>query len=107
MCTTPSSRPMESVLSRKGDTRVTNFAPHHGFRRPMAHCSVSPPTLSRITSNLRGTQGEREREMEDFRATTQPKRLQHVYAHNTRNDGNYGVSPKVCGVSLRPTDHYI
>lgn len=43
---------MESVLRSRGDTSVTYFAPDHGFSRPIAHCSVSPPTLSKTTSNL-------------------------------------------------------
>lgn len=49
----PSSRPMESVFWSKGVTSVTYFAPDQGFSLPITHCSVSPPTLSKITSNLR------------------------------------------------------
>lgn len=48
----PSNRPIESVLRSKGDTKVTYFAPDQGFNRPIAHSSVSPPTLSKMTSNL-------------------------------------------------------
>ena len=49
----PSSRPMESVLRSNGVTSVTYFAPDQGFSRPIANCSISPPTLSKIMSNLR------------------------------------------------------
>lgn len=62
----PSAIPSRSVLQRKGVTSVTYLAPHHGFSRPRAQLSVSPPTLSRTRSNLgRGRRGrERWRETE-------------------------------------------
>ena len=52
VCIIPSARPSVSVFWRKGVTRVTYLAPLHGFSRVSAQRSVSPPTLSRIRSNL-------------------------------------------------------
>lgn len=48
----PLSKPEESVSWSSGVTSVTYFAPDQGLSRPRAHCSVSPPTASKITSNL-------------------------------------------------------
>lgn len=48
----PLRRPRESVLWSKGVTKVTYLDPDQGFSRSMAHCSVSSPTLSKMTSNL-------------------------------------------------------
>lgn len=50
----PLSKPKESVSWSSGVTSVTYFAPDQGLSRPRAHCSVSPPTASKITSNLQG-----------------------------------------------------
>lgn len=60
-CTGPSSRPMESVLSRKGVsrkgvTRVTYLASAQGFSRPRVHCSV-PPHCPGSRQTLRGNTG--------------------------------------------------
>lgn len=57
VCIMPSAMPSVSVFWRKGVTRVTYLAPVQGLRRFRAQRSVSPPTLSRIRSNLKGGDG--------------------------------------------------
>lgn len=52
VCIIPSAIPSLSVFWRKGVTRVTYLAPLQGLSRFRAQRSVSPPTLSRIRSNL-------------------------------------------------------
>lgn len=49
----PSATPSLSVFCMNGVTRVTYLAPLHGFSSFNAQLSVSPPTLSRIRSNLK------------------------------------------------------
>lgn len=50
--TMPSATPNISVFWRKGVTRVMYLDPLQGLSKLGAQCSVSPPTLSRIRSNL-------------------------------------------------------
>lgn len=50
--TIPSAMPSTSVFWRKGVTRVTYLDPLQGFSKPGAQDSDSPPTVSRIKSNL-------------------------------------------------------
>lgn len=64
VCIMPSAMPSLSVFWRNGVTRVTYLAPLQGLSRFSAQRSVSPPTLSRIRSNLeveRGRVGENKR----------------------------------------------
>lgn len=58
----PSAMPSLSVFCRNGVTRVTYLAPLQGLSRFSAQRSVSPPTLSRIRSNLGGEGGMHENE---------------------------------------------
>lgn len=50
--TMPSAIPSRSVFWRKGVTRVMYLDPPQGWSKLGAQSSVSPPTLSRIRSNL-------------------------------------------------------
>lgn len=54
VCIMPSAMPSLSVFWRNGVIRVTYLAPLQGLSRFSAQRSVSPPTLSRIRSNLEG-----------------------------------------------------
>lgn len=54
VCIMPSAMPNRSVFWRNGVTRVTYLAPLQVLSRFSAQCSVCPPTLSRIRSNLEG-----------------------------------------------------
>lgn len=56
--TMPSATPNRSVFWRKGVTRVMYLDPLQGLSKLGAQCSVSPPTLSRIRSNLQEKRGQ-------------------------------------------------
>lgn len=58
VCIIPSAMPSLSVFWRNGVTRVTYLAPLQGLSSFRAQRSVSPPTLSRIRSNLEVDRGQ-------------------------------------------------